>query len=58
MDSKSMFIPRGFMCCECKYALEKCNHLEFDKMPVIGKFKDGYKEVKCNKFSKGENNAS
>lgn len=40
------------MCCECKHALEKCNHLQFHKMQVIGKFKDGYKEVKYSEFDK------
>ena len=55
MEDIDKFIPRGFMCCNCKYALEKCNHLEFHKMKVIGKFKDGYKEVKCNNFEEKDN---
>lgn len=55
MEDIDKFIPRGFMCCNCKYALDKCNHLEFHKMKVIGKFKDGYKEVKCNNFEEKGN---
>lgn len=46
-------IPRGFMCCECKHALRKCNQLDFTKMQVIGTFKDdGTKEVKCVEFKR------
>lgn len=46
-------IPRGFMCCECKHALRKCNQLDFTKMQVIGTFKDdGTREVRCNEFYK------
>lgn len=48
-------IPRGFMCCECKHALRKCNQLDFTKMQVIGTFKDdGTKEVRCNEFDRKE----
>lgn len=51
-------IPRGFICCECKYAHDKCNHLDFTKMKVIGTFKeDGIKEVKCSNFLKGNKDA-
>lgn len=48
-------IPRGFMCCDCKYALDKCSHLDFTKMKVIGTFKeDGVKEVSCTQRIKVE----
>lgn len=50
-------IPRGFMCCECKHALRKCNELDFTKMQVIGTFKDdGTKEVKCAEYIKEKEN--
>lgn len=48
------YIPRGFMCCECKHALRKCNQLDFTKMQVIGTFKDNMKEVKCIEFTREE----
>lgn len=52
---KVTHIPRGFMCCECKHALEDCSDIDFTQMKVIGTFKDdGLKEVKCSKFNKGE----
>lgn len=44
-------IPRGFMCIVCEHKHRKCNHLQFDRMKVIGIFKDdGTKEVKCTDF--------
>ncbi len=50
---KVTHIPRGFMCCECKYSLEDCSSLDFTQMKVIGTFKDdGVKEVRCSKFNK------
>lgn len=49
------YIPRGFMCCECRHALRKCNQLDFTKMQVIGTFKEcGTKEVKCIEFTREE----
>jgi hypothetical protein len=48
------FIPRGFMCITCKHAFRNCSHLDFEKMQVINKYKDGYKEVKCVEFDKVE----
>lgn len=49
------YIPRGFMCCECKHALRKCNQLDFTKMQVIGTFKAcGTKEVRCDEFDRKE----
>ena len=49
-----LFIPKGLMCCVCEHAHRKCNHLDFTKMPVIQKHKDGYKEVKCIEFERRE----
>ena len=44
-------IPRGFMCCVCEKALEKCSKLPFNTMQVIHVFKDdSVKEVKCKEF--------
>ncbi len=50
-------IPRGEMCIGCTKALDKCNHLAFDKMKPLTKKPDneGYMEVKCIEFRrKGE----
>jgi hypothetical protein len=48
-------IPDGLTCCSCVHALEKCNHLDFKSMRVIGTDKkDGTKTVKCTEFERPE----
>lgn len=52
MLNKPIHIPNGLMCCSCTKALAKCNHLEFNKMPVIDKKDKEYPIVKCTRYDR------
>jgi len=42
--------PKGSMCAACKFSTCDCSKLQFDKMPVLKKYPDGTKAVKCTEF--------
>ena len=44
--------PKGSMCVTCVHALHACDHLEFDRMPVIGRDDDGRAVVRCTAYKK------
>jgi len=54
MINNPTHIPNGLMCCGCTKALDKCNHLEFNKMPVIDKRDKEFPVVKCTQYIKKE----
>lgn len=47
--------PKGSMCCACTKQRDNCSGLPFAAMPVIKRYPDGTKAVKCQAFesSKG-----
>lgn len=53
-SAKMTHIPNGLMCFGCTKALDKCNHLEFNKMPIIDKKDKEYPIVKCTQHIKKE----
>lgn len=47
--------PRGTMCQQCTHAAEDCSALDFQRMQVVGKDRDGMVVVKCSGYEKAEN---
>lgn len=39
--------PKGSMCLGCVHVMHMCDHLLFDKMPIIGRDDDGRAVVRC-----------
>jgi hypothetical protein len=46
----TQYTPKGSMCMACKHRERNCMWLEFEKMAVIEKLKDGTLVVKCVEF--------
>lgn len=45
--------PKGSMCAACQHAKRDCSALPFGQMPVIKRYPDGVKAVRCQQFEKG-----
>lgn len=44
--------PKGSMCAACQHAARDCSALPFGQMPVIKRYPDGAKAVRCSSFAR------
>lgn len=46
--------PKAGMCASCKNRDNDCSNLPFSTMPIIKKYRDGVKQVRCTEYQRQE----